>query len=1037
MKLLYAFCILLTINCTAQVQQELRFEHIDENNGLSNNIVKTIFCDSRGFMWFGTDDGLNMYEGASCNILRHSNTDSNSITGNTINAITEDSKKNIWVSSLCSGLSRLNPFNKKSTNFYAGTDNTSLRSECDIELAFDANKDVWLCNRMAISHLNKDGKTFEHFYPFASAASNIIYRIAISGNSIWFSHSHGLESFDINAKRFIVYDKLVDSSTCGNITVTKEGYLLVCSWLKGLYIVDPVKNKVRHVLNGTITNDAAIINLNGRQQLWVATTEGLYTATLNGDIFSLSDNAFIHYQHNDADAGSLSDNNISCIYTDTTKNKFIWLGTAKGVNKFNPLYLQFHTNLIRKNNLPFSTTSLYNLFSEKTNAGKTQYWLGFWHGSGLLRTDSAFNLLEQITIKDDKGNPMIVSNAIRGKDGYLWIATWNGLYCYDDKKNEILHIYNKTNKSHIQLSTNYLDYVLQDDKGRFWIGTYGRGLNLVNFADSTVHVFTESAEPNSLSDNRTDLIFEDSQKRIWIAGYSLQQYDEDLNNFINYAPTLGDPHSIAGRVNYMFEDSKGKLWAATTGGLCWFDEHQKNFHVLTSKDGLPGDYCEAITEDDHNNLWVTTSGGLCSINTIDYSIKSYTTSDGLPTNQLGSVIAKDGRGNIFFSLDISNSPFISFDPGSLTGSNENVPFGFTGLNILGTEQLFDSSLDDVKTLQLSYKQNVFTVFFKALDYRNTANIRYQCMLNGFNNSWIDLGHNNNVTYTNLDGGAYTLKVRATDASGEWLQKTLQLTIVITPPFWKTWWFYITGVVVVAAVVYFVFRQRVKNIRNEEEKKRAIDNEIADLRLKALKAQMNPHFVFNSLSSIQESILTGKTDAAAKYLGKFSKLIRMVLDFSDAKTITLQQETEYLQLYLELESFRFDNFSFSINVNKDIDMAFTKIPPMLVQPFIENAIKHGLAHKHGNKNLCIDFNETEDERLLVTITDNGIGREASSIINAARQFSHQSKGIKITENRLQLMQEKDATLLTVTDNKDAEGNATGTTVTIQIPLQTTA
>ena len=804
-----------------------------------------------------------------------------------------------------------------------------------------------------------------------------------------------------------------------------------------MYIVDATTHKANHLLYHINCNDAAIVSIAGRKQLWVATSAGLYIADINKDILQLTDRDFHLYKHDAADATSLSDDYINCIYYDTLKDKSVWIGTSGGVDKLNPRYLQFKSLLITKDNKPFTTSTLYNVFSEKNEKGETNYWLSYWHGTGLLQTDADFKVKKQIIVKDKNGNSTIVSKALRGKDGYLWMATWDGLWCYDDKNDKLVHSYKKDGPGTIHLTTNNLDYLIQDKKGRFWIGTYNRDLNMINMKDSSVHVFHSGQGPYSLIDNRNDFLFEDSKGRIWITGTSLQLYNEATNDFTGYTSKPGDNTSLPGSINSMYEDHTGRLWITTDGGLAWFDEKKHNFHTYTIKEGLPNDDCLAVTEDNQHNLWVTTSGGLCSINTNNLTISSYTANDGLATNQLGQSIFKDAKGNIVFSLNQGNSPFISFDPAALLKNKTVIPFHFVSLSILGEEQSFEKPLEEIKSLQLSYKQNLFTVSFRALDYQNAAAIRYQCMLQGFDKTWIDISHRSNVTYTNLDGGTYILKVKATNASGEWLDKELRLTVIIDPPFWKTWWFYLTCVLLLAAIVYIIFAQRVNKIRKEEEQKTAIANEVASLEMKALKAQMNPHFVFNSLSSIQESIISGKTDAAAKYLGKFSKLIRLVLEFSDVKLISLQQEINYLMLYLELESFRFENFHFNVSVTEHTNKDFIKIPPMLVQPFVENAIKHGLSHKHGDKNVDIHFDETNDSFIKVVISDNGIGRQQSAEINGSRKLAHQSMGMKITSDRLQLMQQKNIELLSVTDKVDEHGKPSGTEVTILIPLETIA
>lgn len=1041
MKLIVAAILFIFPNFSkaqpAKVPLQLRFEHLEENQGLSNNNVTHIFCDSRGFMWFGTDDGLNVYDGTAFSTYRHSIIDTNAIAGNNISSIAEDKNNMLWVGAHCSGLSMLNPFSKKYFNYFADGGAASITSSCDLDIVFDANQNLWVCNRGALSVLNKDYKTFRHFFPFAAKENNLIYRIAIDKNTIWLSHANGVKSFDILTKKFTGYEYLVDSNTCGNIKVIADHKLLVSTWEHGLYIVNPVIGKSIQLLNNITCTDATIVTIAGRKQLWAGTSKGLYVADIDSDILQLKNSDFHLYEHNPADASSLSSDYINCIYFDTLKDRLVWIGTAGGVNKLNPVYLQFKSSVITKNEQPFITTSLYNVFAEKGHNGNSEYWLSYWHGTGLLQTDADFKIKKQIIVKDKNGNSAIVSNAIRGKDGYLWIATWDGLLQYDDKNDKLIKNYKKDSPGKIHLNTNNLDYVLQDKRGRFWLGTYNRDLMMIDMHDSSMHTFNSGTGPKSLIDNRSDFLFEDSKGRIWITGTALQLYNEHTNDFTVYTSKRGDSSSLPGTINSLYEDKTGRLWIASEGGLAWFDELHHTFHTYTSKDGLPNDDCIALTEDDQHNLWVTTSGGLCSISAGNFTISSYTTNEGLPVNQLSQTIFNDGKGHIIFALDQGNSPFISFDAPKLLSNKSIIPFHFSSVTILGAEKTFDQPIETLKALQLSYKQNLFTVSFNALDYQDAAKIRYKCILQGFDKKWIDIGHHNNVTYTNLDGGTYILKVKATNTSGEWLDKELQLIIIIEPPFWKTWWFYIICLSVTALFIYTLFTRRVKKIRKEEAQKTMIAAEMSELKMKALKAQMNPHFVFNSLSSIQESIVTGKTDAAARYLGKFSKLIRMVLEFSEVKSITLQQEIEYLNLYLELEAFRFENFHFNVSVKFNTDIQFLKIPPMLVQPFVENAIKHGLSHKEGDKAIIINFEETIDNFLKVIITDNGIGRQQSAEINAAGKLQHRSMGMKITGDRLQLIQPKNTTLLSVKDITNEAGKPAGTEVTILIPLETTA
>lgn len=1022
-------CSVVGIYAQPKPGSELRFRHLTEKDGLSNNVVNTLFKDSRGFLWIGTNEGLDMYDGTSFSVYRHSFIDTFSIEGNDIISIAEDASHQVWVSSHCAGLSILNPFSRKATSDNRLFRNHGVEEVCDIRLQ-EARHDIWVCNRKMLILCSAAGNRMVSRL-FADDEADQSYDFTVNGKTVWIGHRTGVIEFDTTTKKSLRHDDWTDSGLCSVIRVFPGNNLLLGTWQNGLFVVNPKTGLKKQFLNGSIINDIARVTFAGRDQLWIASNNGLYTADLPADISTLAESDFKRFVNDRNDPFSLSSTAVNCILPDS--GGVIWVGTPEGINIFNPSYLQFPTVSVKQHSAPFTTTQLGYALAEKDPAGNRIYDLCYWHGTGFLQTDSAFNISRQLTFRDAQQQLLIVSSCIRGRDGNLWLSTWDGLWCYDDRNGKLIRSYKTSTPGRLHLSSNKTDYLLQDRKGRFWVGTYGYGLNMLDIRNDTSYVFLADGKKGSVLSNRCDFIFEDSKGNIWIAGPALQKFNEVSRDFTTYSPRRADPSSLPGGVNSIIEDRRRQLWIATDGGLSKFEPVTQSFHTYTTKDGLPSDECESLLEDEYGNIWVTTSGGLGNINTHTGIITSFTTNDGLPTNQLGNVIVPASGGEILFSLAGPNSPLIAFNP-HLQPQQQKIPFHFTGISVLGAEQYFDRPVDSMHGLRLSYRQNLFSISFKALDFTNPGEIRYKCMLRGFDKDWIDLGHRNYITYTNLDGGSYTFLVKATNAKGEWLKKGLSLDIVITPPFWKTWWFYGASLVLLVVVIYVIFRVRLDKIRKEGEKKAAIAREIAELEMKALKAQMNPHFIFNALSSIQESIVNGKAEAAAKYLGKFSRLIRFVLDFSDKKLITLEQEIDYLTLYLELESFRFEDFHFSITVIENTDHEFVRIPPMLVQPFIENAIKHGLSHKSGEKKLAITFQEQDGGFLKVTINDNGIGRAEAALHNVFRNPSRQSMGIKITSRRLQLMNDNEAPLMNIKDKTKQDGD-TGTEVTLIIPIET--
>jgi LytS/YehU family sensor histidine kinase len=280
-----------------------------------------------------------------------------------------------------------------------------------------------------------------------------------------------------------------------------------------------------------------------------------------------------------------------------------------------------------------------------------------------------------------------------------------------------------------------------------------------------------------------------------------------------------------------------------------------------------------------------------------------------------------------------------------------------------------------------------------------------------------------------------LHVKAANNDGVWNEEGAKLKIIITPPFWRTWWFIALSAIVLTGIGYAFFIYRINQVRKEEAQKSAISEQIAELRMRALRVQMNPHFMFNSLNAIQECVITGQTDAAVTYLAQFSKLMRMVLENSDKRRVPLDKELETIRLYLELEKLRFSEvFHTEINLNTQEEISSLSIPPMLIQPFLENAIWHGLLKKKGIKKLNISI--SSDETFLhIQIEDNGIGREAAESRKNEIKPAHSSKALSMLDERMKIITELNLIKadFTIIDLYDSAHRPSGTRVNIKIPL----
>ena len=297
--------------------------------------------------------------------------------------------------------------------------------------------------------------------------------------------------------------------------------------------------------------------------------------------------------------------------------------------------------------------------------------------------------------------------------------------------------------------------------------------------------------------------------------------------------------------------------------------------------------------------------------------------------------------------------------------------------------------------------------------------------------WQELGTSRLVTLANLDPGEYEVYARAANPDGVWSSSEHLIRIVVTPPWWETTIFYLVVLVIICGVIYWIYRSRVATIRKQQELRSETNKKIAEIEMKALRAQMNPHFIFNSINSVQSLITKGQSDEARHYLTRFAKLIRIVLNNSRAKFVRLSDDLEALRLYLELERFRFKNFDYRISVGDDIDPHFLEIPPMLLQPYVENAIWHGLSHKEGGGGLIEVRVERSGDLVVLHIIDNGIGRERAGALQTRSRSKQTSLGMRITEDRLSILSELygETANVQVIDLKDP----TGTHIRITLPV----
>ena len=574
----------------------------------------------------------------------------------------------------------------------------------------------------------------------------------------------------------------------------------------------------------------------------------------------------------------------------------------------------------------------------------------------------------------------------------------------------------------------------EDSRGRYWFGNDQEGVFIYDPATRLWSRLTESQGFISLAPWR--MLADPNRKRLWIGteDYGLFLYDETKDRFVHYEHDETNPRHTLGAfiIPDLCFDPKGRLWAATDpGGISGFAGGAGNnaFDTYGLREGLPSSRILGITADSAGRLWMATSRGLICMDTAARKFQLFDAQEGFPQEPPQGPIRAGRGGEILFSTALG---VYVFHPDSLLNQPEDPRILLSEFRVGGESRADRLHSRQPHGLTLSWKDNFFDFEFSSANFFSPVKIEYAYRLVGFDRTWVPAGREGRGSYTNVPPGNYQLLIRS-GRNGQWNQPGYRLNLVIAPPFWQTWPFVLLMLAGAGGIGWGGYRWRVAQIRKEEQMKAGFQRRIAEAEMSALRSQMNPHFIFNCLNSINRFILVNEPDAAADYLTKFSRLVRLILDHSRTERISLDRELEALRLYIELEAMRFDHkFAYEIDVAPEVAPGQIEIPPLLLQPYVENAIWHGLMQKKTNGRLWVRVFRMGPD-LGIEIQDDGVGREAAAELKSKSASRQKSHGMTVTAERLELIRRLFGVeaQVAITDLYDSGGAAAGTRVTIRI------
>lgn len=980
--------------------QTASFRNFTLDDGLAQSQVYCLLQDHKGYLWLGTrGGGLSRFDGK----YFYTFSEQQGLSSNYISSIYQDSNHKIWIGT-ANGLS-----------VYDGTKFSKVfcadkRNNVAINSMIESNGVLLCATNLGLYALEK-GKLKHKKLPGIPGQLSI-YSLYNSGNSLFIGTAKGLFEYKYRSKQTLFHGAkwkvMKNAITC--IRKDKSGRLLFGTYGDGMYCYD-WKKFYRIDLHLELYKETVFDVYCEKNKLWIGTlTQGLVE-------YNSENRQFTKYTQTDG----LANNHVRGIIKDRCGD--LWIGTSGGGLSQMSKKLFSH----------YTTTSGLggNFVYSICRDSKNQLWMGTGqNGVSVLQNGN----IRQFN-KENGFAAVKVKAIAEGERGKMYFGTeGQGIGVLENNK---FHWLKATKRF-------YIKQMICDRKGIVWVASVGNGLLRI---DPSTNEITKIMTRQGCIDTRLTTVYTDSNGKIWYGSESkgVGCYDPETKKHIWITETKG---LVSNAIRTITGDQFGRIWVGTAGfGICAIDP--KTYAVLqtiTIRNGLHSSNVYCMIFDQKNNLLIGTESGLNQL-TFDKDLKvsrsvNYSRGEGfLGVETCQNSIWKDADGRIW----------IGTVNGITAYNTENKQLNRVPpiLNLVDV-QLFYEPLkktnykdhvlpwNEFEDLNLPYDQNHLSFLFKGINLRNPEAVEYSWKMEGFDENWSPWTKDQRITYSNLPSGNFSFLVRARNEDGVYSQTPLSFNITISTPFWRTTWFYTLLFLAAIGVIVLGFRLQSKRLKEKARKAQEqseLEKNLLELEQKALRLQMNPHFIFNALNSIQGLIGTEHETKARYYLAKFSRLMRQILDNSSKTVITLEEEIATLENYLLVEQFCTGNrFDYEITTNLMTEANYVQIPPMLVQPFVENAIKHGFRFSPEDKRKGMITVHFEEERhgIHCTITDNGIGRKASQELKTFVEHpKHESKGLTVTEERLHLL--GDGQRIEIIDLFDEKGESRGTQIKLFIPF----
>jgi signal transduction histidine kinase/ligand-binding sensor domain-containing protein len=813
------------------VGQHLDFDHISTEQGLSQNTVFCILQDKQGFMWFGTEDGLNKYDGYSFTIFRHDPEDPSSLGGSRILSVVQARSGELWIGTANGGLSKLELEAKQITRYQHDPDDIySLSSNQVLSIHEDEAGELWVGTENGLNRFARETETFARYRhtsndPASLSGDSVRAIHQDQDGDLWIGTDQGLDRLNPDHGGFAHFQNdpndpnSLSHNSVRAVHEDSEGAL----WIgtdDGLNRLEPGSEQFSHYLleisdaHGAASNEILSIFEDQSGVLWVGTDGG------GLDFYDRDSDSFERFHHNPLEPSGLSNNFIRSIYQD--REGVLWIGTiAGGLNKLDYDERVF----VHYRNDPNDPSSLSNnwvrsFWEDREGA----VWIGTG-GGGLNRFDpdsDEFTRHEHDPGEPDSVSSNFVSQIVEDSQGMLWLATGSGLDRLDPTTGRFKHYQHDPSDPTSLSESNSVWSILPDDDGILWVATIGGGLDRFD-ADTetfTRHLY-DANDPQSLISNDVWGLAQAQGGKLWVGtADGLDLFDPLSGLFAHHRNDPENPRSLSHNfVGQVLDLQNGVTWVATIGGgLNRLERATGEFTHFREKDGMSSDMIMAFVRDGEGSFWITTLGGLTKLDPRTGALQNYDRTDGLPFDEFnGGALIRSSTGFVYAG---GLEGFVVFHPDHIRDNPTVPPVVLTRITQHGQDIVVEETGADLPAIALEWPDNTFEFQYAALSYSNPGENQYAYYLEGLEETWNDVGTTRYGRYTNLPGGTYTLRVKGSNNDGIWNEAGAALQITVVPPFWATWWFRGIALLILVGGAFGGYRLRLRRVeaRSQELEK---------------------------------------------------------------------------------------------------------------------------------------------------------------------------------------------------------------------------